>query len=122
MINKNATLRRKKIQQHIRKRITGTTERPRLSVYRSLNNIFGQIIDDTTGTTLAAASSLSKEVKEEIAAAKGKVSKGVIVGKLLAKKALEKHIKQVVFDRGGYLYHGRVKAFADGAREGGLKF
>ncbi len=122
MINKNATLRRKKIQQHIRKRITGTTERPRLSVYRSLNNIFGQIIDDTTGTTLAAASSLSKELQEEIKAAKSKVSKSVIVGKLLAKKALEKNIKHVVFDRGGYLYHGRVKAFADGAREGGLKF
>ncbi len=122
MINKNSALRRKKIQQHIRKRITGTTALPRLSVYRSLNNIFGQIIDDTTGTTLAAASSLSKELKEETAAAKGKVSKSALVGKLIAKKALEKNIKNVVFDRSGYLYHGRVKAFADGAREGGLKF
>ncbi|MDE3058403.1 MAG: 50S ribosomal protein L18 [Bacteroidota bacterium] len=122
MINKNTALRRKKIQQHIRKQITGTAERPRLNVYRSLNNIFGQIVDDTTGTTLAAASSLSKEVKEEAAAVQGKVSKSVLVGKLMAKKALEKNIKNVVFDRSGYLYHGRVKAFADGAREGGLKF
>lgn len=122
MINKNTIQRRKKIQRHIRQRISGTPQRPRLIVYRSLKNIFGQIIDDTTGTTLAAASSLSKELQEEIAAAKGKVSKSVIVGKLLAKKALEKKISQVVFDRSGYLYHGRVKGFAEGAREGGLKF
>ena len=122
MITKDATHRRDKIRASIRKKISGTPERPRLTVYRSLGNIYGQIIDDIAGKTLVAASSVSKEVKAELASAKSKKDKSVIVGKFLAKKALEKNIKNVVFDRNGLLYHGRVKALADGAREGGLKF
>ncbi len=122
MIKKDTTKRRLRIKQTIRKRIFGSTERPRFSVYRSLNDIYGQIIDDTTGTTLVALSTNSKEIKQDVAAAKTKVEKSSLVGKLLAKKAIEKNINAVVFDRNGYLYHGRVKAFADGAREGGLKF
>lgn len=122
MIKKEANKRRLRIKTTIRKRIYGTSERPRLSVYRSLDDIYGQIIDDTAGKTLVALSSNSKEIKEEIASAKTKIEKSVVVGKLLAKKAIEKKIDVVVFDRNGYLYHGRVKALADGAREGGLKF
>jgi large subunit ribosomal protein L18 len=122
MINKDATHRRNKIKAYIRKKITGTAQRPRLTVYRSLGNIYGQIIDDVARKTLVSASSISKEVKTELASAKSKKEKSVIVGKILAKKALEKNIKNVVFDRNGLLYHGRVKALADGAREGGLKF
>lgn len=122
MIKKDYNKRRLKIKATIRKKIYGTSERPRFTVYRSLNEIYGQIIDDTVGQTLVAISSNSKEVKSELASAKSKVEKSAIVGKLLAKKALEKNISAVVFDRNGYLYHGRVKALADGAREGGLKF
>lgn len=122
MIKKDTTKRRLRIKQTIRKRVFGSTERPRFSVYRSLNDIYGQIIDDVTGKTLISLSTNSKEVREEIATVKTKVEKSSMVGKMLAKKALEKNINTVVFDRNGYLYHGRVKAFADGAREGGLKF
>ena len=122
MINKDATHRRLKIKASIRKKISGTAQRPRLTVYRSLGHIYGQIIDDVAGKTLVATSSLEKEVKAELASAKSKKEKSLAVGKLLAKKALAKNIQHVVFDRNGYLYHGRVKALADGAREGGLKF
>lgn len=122
MIKKDTTKRRLRIKQTIRKKIFGSAERPRFSVYRSLNEIYGQIIDDVTGKTLVALSTNSKEVKQEIASVKTKVEKSTLAGKLLAKKAMEKNINAVVFDRNGYLYHGRVKAFADGAREGGLKF
>ncbi|KAF0150860.1 MAG: large subunit ribosomal protein L18 [Ignavibacteria bacterium] len=104
----------------VRKKVTGTGERPRLCVYRSLNNIYAQVIDDTKGVTLTEASSFSKELAEELKAAKGKVSKSKMVGVLVAKKAKEKGITSVVFDRGGLQYHGRVKAVAEGAREGGL--
>ena len=106
----------------IRKKISGTPERPRLSVYRSLDNIYAQIIDDTTGNTLVAISSLTKETKADVKSVKGKINKSKLIGTMLAKKALEKDIKKVVFDRGGFRYHGRVKALADGAREGGLVF
>jgi large subunit ribosomal protein L18 len=106
----------------IRKRISGTSERPRLTVYRSLNNIYAQIIDDSTGKTILAVSTLSKELDKELKSAKGKISKGKLVGKLLASKSKEKNISAVVFDRNGYRYHGRVQAVAEGAREGGLKF
>jgi len=106
----------------IRKKISGTPERPRLSVFRSLDNIYAQIIDDTTGKTLIAVSSLNKDAKEGVESVKGKINKSKLIGSILAKKALEKDIKQVVFDRGGFRYHGRVKALADGAREGGLIF
>jgi large subunit ribosomal protein L18 len=106
----------------IRKKISGTPDKPRLSVFRSLDNIYAQIIDDTTGNTLVAVSSLNKEAKSDVKSVKGKISKSKLIGTILAKKALEKDIKQVVFDRGGFRYHGRVKALADGAREGGLVF
>jgi large subunit ribosomal protein L18 len=111
---------RKKIR--VRKKISGTDARPRISVFRSLNNVYAQIIDDIKGVTLVEASTLSKELAEELKNAKGKTSKSKLVGKLLAKKAIEKGITSVVFDRSGYNYHGRVQAIADGAREGGLKF
>jgi large subunit ribosomal protein L18 len=106
----------------IRKTVFGTPEKPRLSIYRSLNNIYGQVIDDTNGKTLASASSLSKEIVEDIKSAKGKTAKSKLVGKLVAQKAVEQKISTVVFDRNGFKYHGRVQAFAEGAREGGLKF
>lgn len=122
MIKKEFNKRRLRIKATIRKKIFGTSERPRFTVYRSLNEIYGQIIDDNAGKTLVSVSSNSKDVKGELASAKSKVERSTIVGKVLAKKALEKNISAVVFDRNGYLYHGRVKALADGAREGGLKF
>lgn len=117
--NTNPRLRSK---TRIRKKITGTPEVPRLTIYRSLNQMYAQIIDDTNGNTLVAASSLSKEVLDEIKSTKGKISKSKLVGNLIAKKAKEKNISNVVFDRNGYRYHGRVQAIAEGAREGGLKF
>lgn len=117
--NTNSRLRSK---TRIRKKISGSTEIPRLTIYRSLNQIYAQIIDDSTGNTLVSASSLSKEVADQIKSSKGKISKSKLVGNLVAKKALEKKISNVVFDRNGYRYHGRVQAIADGAREAGLKF
>ncbi len=114
--------KRTRKKERVRKKISGTAECPRLSVFRSLNNIYAQLIDDTKGVTLLEASSLSKDVAEELKSAKGKTSKSKVVGKLVAKRAVEKGIKTVVFDRNGFAFHGRVKAVADGAREGGLKF
>jgi len=105
-----------------KKRILGTTERPRLVVYRSLKYIYGQIVDDTQQKTLIGASNLSKELRDKVKKAGSKTEASQIVGEYLAKKALEKNIKKVVFDRNGYKYHGRVKALADGARKGGLEF
>ena len=111
--------RRQKIRYSIRKRVVGTAQKPRMSVFRSNADIYVQLIDDLNGQTLAAASSKEKA----IAAQKGtKVEKSKLVGEAIAKKALELGIKNVTFDRGGYLYHGRVKSVADGAREGGLQF
>ena len=108
--------RRAKIKRRIRKRISGTAERPRLTVYRSNKQIYAQIIDDTSGRTLVSASSFKNK------AAKGtKVEVAAIVGKEVAEKAVKAGIESVVFDRNGYLYHGRVKSLADSAREGGLK-
>ena len=114
------TTRRQNIRFRIRRKIgEGTAQKPRLSVFRSNADIYVQLIDDLNGQTLAAASSKEKA----IAAQKGnKVEKSKLVGEAIAKKALELGIKTVTFDRGGYLYHGRVKSVADGAREGGLKF
>jgi large subunit ribosomal protein L18 len=117
--NKNTRLRSK---IKIRKKISGTAERPRMTVYRSLSQIYSQLIDDVEGKTLVSASTLSKEVVEQVKTAKGKTNKSKLVGALLAKKALENNISSVVFDRNGYRYHGRVKALADAAREAGLKF
>lgn len=119
MINKkDKNANRRKIHGRIRNKIVGTTERPRLCVYRSLNNISAQIIDDTKGTTLCSASTLDKEVK-----AKGaNIASATEVGKLIAERAKKAKIETVVFDRGGYVYTGKVKALADSAREAGLKF
>ena len=102
----------------VRGKITGTVQRPRLNVYRSLNHIYAQIIDDVKGVTLVAASSVEKD----FGMAGGNKEAAKKVGELIAKRAAEKGITEVVFDRGGYVYHGRVKELAEGAREGGLKF
>jgi large subunit ribosomal protein L18 len=122
MITKKTAENRKRLKRHIRIRITGTTERPRLSVFKSLRNVYAQIIDDSSGKTIIAVSNMSKAVRDQFKDAKGQTAKAKLVGKLAAQMALEKKISQVVFDRNGYLYHGVVKAMADGAREGGLKF
>ncbi|HEY6979237.1 MAG TPA: 50S ribosomal protein L18 [Chitinophagaceae bacterium] len=112
-------LRRQKIRYRIRKNIAGTNQKPRLSVFRSNNDIYVQLIDDNDGKTLAAASTKDKD----ITAQKGtKIEKSKLVGAAIARKAGELGINTAVFDRSGYLYHGRVKAVADGAREGGLQF
>jgi len=107
-------------KDRVRNKVTGTPERPRLSVYRGNKNIYTQIIDDIQGTTLVAASSKSPEIKEKIKGCTLETAKQV--GALLAAKAKEKGIEKVVFDRSGYKYHGRIKALSDAAREGGLKF
>ena len=109
---------RVKRHQRIRNKISGTAERPRLSVFRSEKHIYAQIIDDTSGRTLAAASSLEKGFEGSGSNKAGADS----VGRLIAERALKKGIENVVFDRGGYIYHGRVQSLAEGAREGGLKF
>jgi large subunit ribosomal protein L18 len=112
---------RLRLHRRIRKKVAGTSERPRLAVFRSQSHIYAQVIDDDAGRTLCAASSLDKELKAgskrgaNVAAAKA-------VGQLIASRAREKGVESVVFDRGGFLYHGRVRALADAAREGGLKF
>jgi len=106
----------------IRKKVMGTAERPRLTVFRSLNHIYAQLVDDLSGRTILTVSSLDKEVVPKGGSTKGKLEAGKLVGKKLASKAKEKGIERVCFDRAGYLYHGRVKAVADGAREGGLNF
>ena len=111
---------RQRVHTRIREKMSGTAERPRLNVYRSLNHIYTQLIDDAKGVTLASASSAGK--KGEELPYGGNVEAAKRVGKLIAERAQEKGIKKVVFDRGGYLYHGRVKALADAAREAGLDF
>jgi large subunit ribosomal protein L18 len=113
---------RERSKTRIRKKIFGTPDKPRLTVYRSLNHVYAQVIDDTTGVTVVSASSLSKELSDSLKETKGKIARSKLVGSLLAKKAQEKNITDVVFDRNGYRYHGRIQAIADGAREGGLKF
>ncbi|NOZ69873.1 MAG: 50S ribosomal protein L18 [Deferribacteres bacterium] len=105
----------------VRKKVSGTPDKPRLNVFRSLKHIYAQIIDDISGHTLAAASSLDKEIREKLSSG-GNIEAARAVGLLIAGRAADKGIKKVVFDRGGYLYHGRVKALADAAREGGLEF
>jgi large subunit ribosomal protein L18 len=114
--------RRLKIKKRIRKRVTGTTERPRLLVYRSLKQIYAQLVDDSKQHTLCTVSSLSKTLREQAASAKGKSGVAKLVGKAIAEEAIKQNVKRVVFDRNGYLYHGRVKALADAAREAGLEF
>lgn len=111
--------RRQKLRWRIRTTVSGTATKPRLSVFRSNKDIYVQLIDDTNGTTLASANSRQKDIAAQ---AGNKVEKSAMVGKAVAAKALELGIQECVFDRSGYLYHGRVKSVADGAREGGLKF
>ena len=111
--------RRKRIKNRIRKIVSGTASRPRLSVFRSNKEIYAQIVDDVTGQTISSASSRDKEIKS----AKGnKTEIAALVGKAIAEKAIKAGVDTISFDRGGYLYHGRVKSLADGAREAGLKF
>jgi large subunit ribosomal protein L18 len=116
--SKNATRRR--VHERIRKKVMGTSERPRLNVYRSLNHIYVQVIDDLKGVTLVSAN--SAEGKKEARTAGGNLAAAKNVGKSVAERAKAKGITKVVFDRGGYIYHGRVKALADAAREAGLQF
>jgi large subunit ribosomal protein L18 len=115
--DKNAV--RKKRHARVRAKLSGTAARPRLNVFRSNKNIYAQLIDDVNGVTLASASTLDKEVNVESAS---NTDAAIKVGELVAKRAVEKGVKSVVFDRGGYLYHGRIKALADAARENGLEF
>jgi large subunit ribosomal protein L18 len=117
--SKNAA--RQKRHLRIRNKVHGTVQRPRLNVFRSLNNIYAQVIDDASGVTLVSASTLDKEVKDQIGHGGNKES-AKKVGELIAKRALEKGINTVVFDRGGYIYHGRILALAGAAREAGLVF
>ncbi len=112
--------RRLNRHRRVRKKVFGTPERPRLVVYRSLNQMEGQVVDDTRGVTLLGLSTRAPDLKSD--AETTKTDRGRAAGKLLAERAREKGITRVVFDRGGYIYHGRVKAFAEGAREGGLEF
>ena len=119
MVNKKDTnAARIKRHKRVRKNISGTAARPRLNVFRSLNNIYAQIIDDEKGVTLVSASSMDKDFEGY----GGNIEAATAVGKAVAQKALAAGITEVVFDRGGYVYHGRVAALADGAREGGLEF
>ena len=122
MINKTDKNSQRVVRhKRVRNKVSGTSQRPRLSVNRSLKEIYAQIIDDTTGKTLVSASTRDKEIVKLIAG-KTKTEQAKIVGETLGKRALAKKIKEVVFDRGGYIYIGRVQALADGAREAGLKF
>ena len=122
MINRPDTnAQRLKRHKRVRGKISGTPERPRLNVFRSGTNIYAQIIDDTVGNTLVAASTVEKEISSQIGEA-DKKGASKVVGKVIAQRALEKGIKEVVFDRGGYIYTGRVAELAAGAREGGLDF
>src|SRR6202046_1496931 len=108
---------RSRVHFRIRQKLSGTAERPRLNVYRSLNHIYAQVVDDSKGETLASASTLASKIK-----AGGNAAAAKEVGKLVAEQAISKGVKKVVFDRGGYLYHGRIKALADAAGEAGLEF
>ena len=113
---------RAKKRDRVRKKISGTTDRPRLNVFRSIQNVYAQIVDDERGMTLVAASTLTPELKGKLTNGGGDIAAAAAVGELVAKKALEAGITRVVFDRAGYIYHGRVKALADAARAGGLEF
>ena len=121
MLKKEKQRRIRKVIR-VRKNIFGTSERPRLTVFRSLNHVYAQVIDDSQGKTLASASTLSKEIADAVKEAKSKNEKSKLVGKLIGERATDQKIDKVVFDRGGFAYHGRVKAVAEAAREAGLKF
>lgn len=117
----NKIERRNRIKMRIRKIVSGTSQKPRMTVYRSNKQIYVQLVDDLAGATLVSASSRDKELVSDVASKTGS-EVAALVGKLAAKRAVEKGISEVSFDRNGYLYHGRVKSLADAAREGGLKF
>ena len=122
MISKNSKDKtRQKVHTRIRKKLAGTQERPRLNVYRSENHIYAQVIDDANGQTLVAASSLEKDLRGSLKTG-ADIEAAKVIGKLLAERAVAKGVKDVFFDRGGYIFHGRVKALADAARESGLNF
>jgi large subunit ribosomal protein L18 len=121
MAKTTTRLARKRRHLRVRAKVSGTESRPRLCLFRSLNHIYAQLIDDTKGNTLTSASTLDPEIKGEVDG-KAKTARAELVGSLLAKRAIEQGISQVVFDRGGYKYHGRVKALAEAARQAGLKF
>lgn len=114
--------RRQRRKYAIRKKVTGTGEVPRLSIFKSASHIYAQIIDDSNGKTLASASTLDKEVKSLLKSEMTKIAKSELVGELIAKRAIDKNIKSIAFDRNGYIFHGRVKALADGCRKAGLEF
>ena len=114
-------LHRKRVHDRVRTKVSGTTERPRLCVYRSVGHIYTQVIDDSNGKTLASASSVDKETKKGLKGG-GNVASAKVIGKAIAERAKAAGVSKVVFDRGGYKYHGRVKALADAAREAGLQF
>ena len=118
----NRSLARLKRKKRVRKKIIGVTESPRLTVFRSSRNIYAQIIDDSVASTLVDASSMSKDIRKEIKGKGGNREGASLIGKLIAERALKKGIKKVVFDRNGFLYHGRVKTLAEAARENGLEF
>jgi large subunit ribosomal protein L18 len=122
MIKKSTKEQRAKVKTRIKKKIFGTSDRPRLTIYRSLHHLYAQIVDDAKSQVLAASSTLSPDVREEIKAIKSKKEIAKKVGVAIAQKALKNNIKKVVFDRSGYAYHGVVKSLAEGAREAGLKF
>lgn len=119
MNSKVKTARRQRIRYGIREKISGTPQKPRLSVFRSNTDIYAQLIDDINGATIAASSTKDKDIQTQTG---NKTDKSKLVGVAIARKAVDLGVKEVIFDRGGYLYHGRVKSVADGAREGGLQF
>jgi large subunit ribosomal protein L18 len=121
-INNLKKVSRERRRKHIQLRVRGTSIRPRMVVFRSNKNIYAQLVDDMSNRTIIGASTLTKEIREEVHKASSKRERAKIVGKHVAHLAKEKNIVKIVFDRAGYLYHGRVKALADGAREGGLQF
>ena len=120
-MSEQSRIARRRRHRRVRKSVSGTTERPRLNVFRSLRHIYAQIINDEVGNTLVSASTLDAEVVKQIDGM-DKTNQARVVGKVLAERALAKGVSTVVFDRGGYKYHGRVKALAEGSREGGLEF
>lgn len=120
-MSEKSRVARKRRQYRMRHKISGTTVRPRLNIFRSLDNIYAQVIDDVAGHTLVSASTIDKELASELSG-KNKAEQAKLVGQKVAERAKAAGISQVVFDRGGFIYHGRVKALAEGAREGGLEF
>ncbi|MBP3192273.1 50S ribosomal protein L18 [Natronogracilivirga saccharolytica] len=121
MSNFSKTARRSKIRRRVRSKISGTADTPRLAVFKSSKHVYAQLIDDQAGHTIAAASTVSKNMKDQMGE-KAKMEKAEAIGEFLAKEAIDKGINQVVFDRSGYKYHGIIKSLAEGARKGGLQF